>query len=510
MWRSARGSRGVATPPTAAIVAEVNEFFNNFALHKREHTLWVHSNAELLKKVSYHKCPSQLNGIDCGLFCVGVVLHLLDGINVDSTTFSHQDCSPLRLRLSTHFLHIIHHPDNKDVINQTTCQVVCDSFPLLQGTTIAISYGVEDITPMNLSDMSTTETTITTTKSTSKALPDMAARCLCPWWTDVEATVLWKVGQHDCSGRPHEKREANSGRCGEDRWVRWFRTWLHTEPFTVKVGSKSICRERTLNWSFRTLKHWRRQIQGWWLASLGISINAWETFMSFMALWMNPFPSVRPGVVLLDAGHLKGVHKGALYVASVKPTMCTQLGLWFQKGTRVEIRGRGGWRYWKRHVRSYHHKDSLMLVLQVLNSLGHILTINIHSYLCQIGTRVSSRLFRRCFQGIMQWAVQSKSKLTCARGKEKHVQQFLDRCQTPSLTCDVSDTRYGQQAARPRIAMAKSFSTRYLDYLLEQVRAHKPAAAYYITNIDDLWQSTDWTNPASLCNRDIQYKRTRQ
>ena len=40
--------------------------------------------------------------------------------------------------------------------------------------------------------------------------------------------------------------------------------------------------------------------------------------------------------------------------------------------------------------------------------------------------------------------------------------------------------------------MAKSFSTRYVDYLLEQVRAHKPAAADYIANIDDLWRSTDW------------------
>ena len=40
--------------------------------------------------------------------------------------------------------------------------------------------------------------------------------------------------------------------------------------------------------------------------------------------------------------------------------------------------------------------------------------------------------------------------------------------------------------------MAKSFSTRYGDYLLGQVRAIKPAAADYIENIDDLWRSTDW------------------
>ena len=89
MRKSTRGSRGVLAAAAAAIVvAEVNDFFNNCVLYKREHTPWVHSNAELLKKVSYHECPSPLNDIDCcGWFCVYVVLHLLDGINVDSATF---------------------------------------------------------------------------------------------------------------------------------------------------------------------------------------------------------------------------------------------------------------------------------------------------------------------------------------------------------------------------------------------------------------------------------------
>jgi hypothetical protein len=40
--------------------------------------------------------------------------------------------------------------------------------------------------------------------------------------------------------------------------------------------------------------------------------------------------------------------------------------------------------------------------------------------------------------------------------------------------------------------MAKSFLSRYTDYLLEQVLAHKPAAADYIAiTIDDIWQSSD-------------------
>jgi hypothetical protein len=134
------------------------------------------------------------------------------------------------------------------------------------------------------------------------------------------------------------------------------------------------------------------------------------------------------------------------------------------------------------------------MLLQVLNSLlGHILTIIdiIHAFLCQIGTRVLRRLFRRCFQGVIQSAVQSPSMQRCTRGNENNVQHLFVRCQTPSLTCGVSDTRYGQHAARSIIAMAKSVSSRYTDYLLEQVRVHKPVAADYIANTDDLWRSTD-------------------
>jgi hypothetical protein len=46
--------------------------------------------------------------------------------------------------------------------------------------------------------------------------------------------------------------------------------------------------------------------------------------------------------------------------------------------------------------------------------------------------------------------------------------------------------------------MAKSFSNRYVDYLLEKVRACKPAAAKYISTIPDLWRSTDWNSERQL------------
>ena len=70
----------------------MNDFFVHFLLYKPEHKPLVLCDDEgLLKKVEYHNCPTgQLNRIDCGLFCIGIVLHLLDGIEVDQDTFTHR------------------------------------------------------------------------------------------------------------------------------------------------------------------------------------------------------------------------------------------------------------------------------------------------------------------------------------------------------------------------------------------------------------------------------------
>ena len=67
------------------------------------------------------------------------------------------------------------------------------------------------------------------------------------------------------------------------------------------------------------------------------------------------------------------------------------------------------------------------------------------------------------------------------------------------LTCHYLRKRYRQEYARPIIALAKSFLSRYVDYLLEKVRECKPAMAEYIANIDKLWQSTDWNS----CGRQL-------
>jgi hypothetical protein len=52
----------------------------------------------------------------------------------------------------------------------------------------------------------------------------------------------------------------------------------------------------------------------------------------------------------------------------------------------------------------------------------------------------------------------------------------------------------GQQCARYVVQIAKTFSTRRSDDLIDKIRNIKVAAAEYIKNVDDVWRSTDWMN----------------
>jgi hypothetical protein len=53
--------------------------------------------------IAFHQCPGQYNGIDCGLFCIAVVLHLLDFKPVTEDTFNFNHCILLRSKLAAHF-----------------------------------------------------------------------------------------------------------------------------------------------------------------------------------------------------------------------------------------------------------------------------------------------------------------------------------------------------------------------------------------------------------------------
>jgi hypothetical protein len=42
--------------------------------------------------IGFHQCPGQYNDIDCGLFCIVVVLHLLDDKPVTEGIFKFKHC----------------------------------------------------------------------------------------------------------------------------------------------------------------------------------------------------------------------------------------------------------------------------------------------------------------------------------------------------------------------------------------------------------------------------------
>ena len=177
-----RSTRGGEKFPSSSseIVAEVNNFLCHFVLHKPEHDHLQRTHFEVFEKLGYQECPPQNNGIDCGLFCVGVLLHLLDGKTVARNTFSHKHVAEVRLKLGEHF-----NGARQTRNNASVSKVIRDCFPKLQGTTIASEYGVEDVTPLQVhGDVRTTTTAITkmqsatrvtatsttTTRSTTRAL----------------------------------------------------------------------------------------------------------------------------------------------------------------------------------------------------------------------------------------------------------------------------------------------------------------------------------------------------
>ena len=96
---------------------------------------------EVYETVQFIATPQQKNGIDCGLFAVGVCLHLLHGYDVSSNTFSQNDITLLRVNMS-HELNswVSTHSICEKVYNNPflhmTSDVILKHFPLLRGTEI--------------------------------------------------------------------------------------------------------------------------------------------------------------------------------------------------------------------------------------------------------------------------------------------------------------------------------------------------------------------------------------
>ena len=138
-----------------------NTFLNNYVLHKPSYLKLRQTNDELMSLVSFECCPQQLNGIDCGLFCVGVVLHLLDNLVVDAETFDSKDITALRMRLYVHFTRKVNNKTKRyeHVIHQRTSKVIRDSFNKLT------SWGAPSIAKSGLADIDSLESEIDGTSS---------------------------------------------------------------------------------------------------------------------------------------------------------------------------------------------------------------------------------------------------------------------------------------------------------------------------------------------------------
>jgi hypothetical protein len=79
-------------------IADFHQYVLNFILVDDS----LRQQVTLPSNVQFHPCPGQSNCVDCGLFAVGVVLHIIDGIPIDASIFDQVCISRLRTELSNH------------------------------------------------------------------------------------------------------------------------------------------------------------------------------------------------------------------------------------------------------------------------------------------------------------------------------------------------------------------------------------------------------------------------
>jgi hypothetical protein len=137
LYDSLRRCTRQINPNVAGILKEWNFFICHFILHARKHEDLRQTDEALLQNVQYQDCPRQLNGYDCGLFAVGVILHLVEGKDIGTETFTQEHITNLRSELVTVFA------SDDGAASETTSRVVRSCFPQLNGSSILDSFGVE-------------------------------------------------------------------------------------------------------------------------------------------------------------------------------------------------------------------------------------------------------------------------------------------------------------------------------------------------------------------------------
>ena len=94
----------------------------------------------LLSRTRYKDCPRQMNGHDCGIFAVAVVLHLSECLPLNTDTFSQGGVTKARFLLAKAFA-------SRSSLMEGTCDGFQSCFPHLS---IAKANDLEIMTPLQL------------------------------------------------------------------------------------------------------------------------------------------------------------------------------------------------------------------------------------------------------------------------------------------------------------------------------------------------------------------------
>ena len=195
LYDSLRRRTRQINPEVSLIANSVNDFLHNFVLHDDELKARRVDNETFLRRLKYAECPAQLNGYDCGLFAVGVVLHLVEGKDVASTTFNQQQISGLRVKLASYFSAALGNELN------TASQVVRNCFPQLRGSSILDSTGLEVISVPSRQHRE--EVAVETAATGTRRVQ---------WESDVEGavTVLAELTQDDVAEDVETREESDA------------------------------------------------------------------------------------------------------------------------------------------------------------------------------------------------------------------------------------------------------------------------------------------------------------